>query len=141
MSFFDRWKHFLTSIMNCLDVLLTRKMLGCEQIIYNMNDWSWKIQSTVKSAYFIIKTISRVYFWSPQHFWGAQGTIGRPYYQEKWGSLTIVTRFLFVFLLSACFSPFQAWSLYIFDISIFILFFILRMIFSISWSLCSVLQL
>ena len=134
MSFFDRWKHFLTSIMNCLDVLLTRKMLGCEQIIYNMNDWSWKIQSTVKSAYFIIKTISRVYFWSPQHFWGAQGTIGRPYNQEKWGFLTIETRFLFGnwSLIGLFFSIWALKSVYFSHFNFQCFFFIFRMIFPIS---------
>ena len=39
-------------------------------------------------------------FWSPQQFWGAQGTIVRPYNQEKQGFLTISKLFLFWGLVS-----------------------------------------
>ena len=40
ISIFDFWKPFLTSIMDYLDVLLTRKTLGCEQKVWNLNNWS-----------------------------------------------------------------------------------------------------
>ena len=73
--------------------------------------------------------------------WGAQGTIGRPYNQEKGGFLTIGTWFLCgnwlvsywpVFL----YLGFEACIFFTFQFPMF--FFIFRMIFPISWSLCTV---
>ena len=72
--------------------------------------------------------------------WGAQGTIGRPYNQEKGGFLTIGTWFL-----CGNWSPislfFSIWALkpaYFSHFNFQCFFFIFRMIFPISWSLCTV---
>ena len=46
-----------------------------------------------KCLFYCLKIFQNL-FWSPQHLWGAQGTVARPYNQEKQGLLTIGTRFL-----------------------------------------------
>ena len=102
-----------------------------------MNDWSWKIKSTVKSAYYIIKKFSRIYFGVPNIFRGLMDPL-RGHTTRKnedfWRSIHGFC--LGIGLLLASISPFYLWSLFIFHISISNVFFIFRMIFSLSWSLC-----
>ena len=113
ISSFDFWKCCLTSIINHSDILLTRKALGCEQKVWNLNYWSWKIKSTWKVLVLSFQNFLEFILRSPTFLY-----VCRSLCKAIQPGKTVLTVCLGIALLLASFSPFQLWSLCIILFSI-----------------------